>query len=732
MQNNRWNRKLDWIKSGSTSPFIYYQQNRTEIYNENRFISVGDIYFKLNKYLTGVTFTYIISLVDVYNMNNLLTGDGYSLVNMYNEYDVIDRAMKNIIFVDAAADTNIDTEYQWFEINDAKLKPGHLVLLKNQANQAENDIYYVDEQYFLWNAGYLSTREKSDKFSCSVKLGKNADKQFFLLNNGYDFPIFNEPKNFIEGKSYILKNLIQYNLLNDRTGSTETSKIIFTDYDLARKQISENYERYDEILIDGIPLMSTPSNYATINYHHDSYMIRSGSTTGGTFSGIASEITNIYSGFTSIPMPTGVDFRVGDYIYLNVYSGSTFFSGGTTHLEMWEFIKSIESGLNGTGDTQSYIFLEETIPNYILTDLKNCDYFIENLTVATDWYDAIEKLADYTPYCDFYSLSTFTWNSGGTDFLDIRLSPKESAFNKYFDYDGLVFFVTDSQISGSTQIGDRYSFNTSISYLKYNLYDRLNQINSGFTSGFTFFNEQIISGDTLQSYLYTDNGRIKITTAITGLTDIFKPYTYINIGAVGELTKKTLVYSVTDHEIIIERPVGWTPYPTQVQLPEINFIQNIDGLKNISDILYEVYMNDNYDWYLMKNDNERKYIAKSYADLLTFNSFFRSNVTGILYENDNNEFILKLYDIVTDTNLIQFESIELIYIGADRKSRLPVPLNQYADEIVYLLNFDVLDDGGETNIFCAEIYDAGLNNVLPGINNPPLLYTQVDGGLNSV
>ena len=732
MQNNRWNRKLDWIKSGSTSPFIYYQQNRTEIYNENRFISVGDIYFKLNKYLTGVTFTYIISLVDVYNMNNLLTGDGYSLVNMYNEYDVIDRAMKNIIFVDAAADTNIDTEYQWFEINDAKLKPGHLVLLKNQANQAENDIYYVDEQYFLWNAGYLSTREKSDKFSCSVKLGKNADKQFFLLNNGYDFPIFNEPKNFIEGKSYILKNLIQYNLLNDRTGSTETSKIIFTDYDLARKQISENYERYDEILIDGIPLMSTPSNYATINYHHDSYMIRSGSTTGGTFSGIASEITNIYSGFTSIPMPTGVDFRVGDYIYLNVYSGSTFFSGGTTHLEMWEFIKSIESGLNGTGDTQSYIFLEETIPNYILTDLKNCDYFIENLTVATDWYDAIEKLADYTPYCDFYSLSTFTWNSGGTDFLDIRLSPKESAFNKYFDYDGLVFFVTDSQISGSTQIGDRYSFNTSISYLKYNLYDRLNQINSGFTSGFTFFNEQIISGDTLQSYLYTDNGRIKITTAITGLTDIFKPYTYINIGAVGELTKKTLVYSVTDHEIIIERPVGWTPYPTQVQLPEINFIQNIDGLKNISDILYEVYMNDNYDWYLMKNDNERKYIAKSYADLLTFNSFFRSNVTGILYENDNNEFILKLYDIVTDTNLIQFESIELIYIGADRKSRLPVPLNQYADEIVYLLNIDVLDDGGETNIFCAEIYDAGLNNVLPGINNPPLLYTQVDGGLNSV
>lgn len=28
-----------------------------------------------------------------------MTGDGYFLVNMYNEYDMIDKMMKNIIFV---------------------------------------------------------------------------------------------------------------------------------------------------------------------------------------------------------------------------------------------------------------------------------------------------------------------------------------------------------------------------------------------------------------------------------------------------------------------------------------------------------------------------------------------------------------------------------------------------------------------------------------------------------
>ena len=200
MQKNIWNKKLDWIKSGSTSPFIYYQKNREELYNENKYISVGDIYFKLNKYLTGVTFNYINSLDNIYNMNNLLTGDGHSLVNMYNEYDVIDSVMKNIIFVDVAADSNIDADYQWFNINDVKLKPGHLVLLKNQINQYENDIYYVTNDYFLECANVLSTREKSDKFSCSVKLGKNADKQFFLANSGFEFPITGEPKYFIEGK----------------------------------------------------------------------------------------------------------------------------------------------------------------------------------------------------------------------------------------------------------------------------------------------------------------------------------------------------------------------------------------------------------------------------------------------------------------------------------------------------------------------------------------------------
>ena len=165
MQNNRWNKKLDWVKSGSTSPFIYYQQNRTEIYNENRFISVGDIYFKLNKYLTGVTFTYVTSLNDVYNMNNLLTGDGYSLVNMYNEYNMpnTDGSNGQVMTTNGAGDGI------WDDVNIVQIQ-----------NDVDN-FYIVNEETF----GVLS--------NASLKINGNnwpvnQTDGNFDVNSGITFP----------------------------------------------------------------------------------------------------------------------------------------------------------------------------------------------------------------------------------------------------------------------------------------------------------------------------------------------------------------------------------------------------------------------------------------------------------------------------------------------------------------------------------------------------------------
>lgn len=662
MQKNKWTRKLDWIKNGDT----YIQDNRVEKYDENKVIAVGDIYFRLNKYLTGVTFTYINSLENIYKMD-LLTGDGYSIYNMYNEYDVIDRVMKNFTIVDVASNDNIDIKKQLKYIDGIKLKPNHLVLLKNQISDSENDIYIVNDKNFLENAGFLSSREKAEKFSCSVKMGTNANKQYFLNNNEFEFPINFEPKSFIEGQSYILKNLINYDVYNTSTGNT--SKIIFTDFGLAKNQTQDNVELYYPIDIVSLPVESKPNVFFKINYHHnDPYIIRQ-SDSGFTYSGSTSDIINI-SGNTTIQFNSSFDCEIGDYINLTIYSGTTL----CLYCNVW--VKNIST---------NYIILEEVIPNYILSELKNLTFYVDNLNIATDWYNSIDK-ANLSPYNEFCSFSGYTYPLNGINYLNITIFPLDSIYNKYFDYNGLIINADgNNQSDFTTDILDiNYNqsehFTTDNLYLKYNLYERLNEINSGFTTDFTIFNDYKLSGSTtLIGFKYTDNNRIKIITSLNNVKELFKPFTYVYVSGLNETDEKSLIYAVNDYEIIIEKPKNWTIYPTQAQKPNVLSIQNIDGLKKISDILYEVYQNQDYDWYIPKSDNERKYIYKAYGELLTNQKFFRDNVTGILYENDNNEYILKLYELKNDPNL-HFESIELIFIGSDKKSRIPIPLKKLVDD----------------------------------------------------
>jgi hypothetical protein len=373
---------------------------------------------------------------------------------------------------------------------------------------------------------------------------------------------------------------------------------------------------------------------------------------------------------------------------------------------------------DGTTDS---IYLEDIIPNKIVNSLSGCSFTVKNLNVATDWTDAKDKIKNYTPYIDFYDVS-----SGNTE-NTMLFTTKDYAYDKYFDYCDLIFSFNDES--------DLKYFETKNQYINYTLYDRLNQIDSiVFNSGVSFFNSYILSGF---SYQYTDKNRIKIISSVTGLTDIFKPYTYVY--AFSSPGEKTLVYSVKDHEIIIEKPAKWSNYNV------ITSIQNIDGLKNISDILYEVYLNESYDWYIHKSDNERRYISSAYGEILSSSDIFRNNVTGLLYENNNNEFILKLYKITDENNNfidpnLYYKAIELVFIGSDGKSRLPVPLNSILNsnniqnniisgETIYLYDWNILIDTDDYP--SGEVFDDGLNSVVP-VNTPALLYNVINGGLNSV
>jgi len=715
MQKNRKSRKFDWIKQDDGT---FVQQTRSVKYDEEKFIAVGDIYFRFNKYLTGVTYTYINSLEDIYNKENLLTGDGYSIVNMYNEYDVIDRVLKNIIFVDVAADTHIDISKQWTQINGVNIKPGQLILLKDQksGSESENDIYIVSNKNFLINYNVLNTREKSDKFSCSVKLGNNSDKQFFLLNVGYNFPITGEAKYFIEGKSFILKNLVKYDLERSYSDSSSTSKIFFTDYDIARKQLNTNAEKYIEIEFD-VNSLYLSSEIVRIDYHHDSYIIRSGLTINSEFTGITSQISNnVVKGFTSVPYSQNFDCIIGDYIKLNIYSGYTIDSNSVNVLTLNTFVKDIRYGC---------LILEETIPNRVINDLKNKAFSVENLNIGISWDDALDKLSSNTPYSDYYDIKIGSYD---INYLNVVFTAKMCDYDRYFDYDGLTISLNDNE----NWIG--YTFNTHNQYIGYKLFDNLNRLEpSGFTYDYSLYNQFLLTGFTCQ---YTDNDRIRIIYTQGGLLNNFKEYTYVNVSG-NTITGKSLIYSVYDTEMIIEKPSSFPFFPAT----DIIYIQNIDGLLNISDILYQVYINESYDWYIQKNDNVRKYICRSYAEILVLDDFFRNYATGILYENENNEFILKLFNLGTNIDknsdpLLYFSTIELVYIGADRKSRLPVPLTilsgNTTENFWNLLNGGVDDSlNGLNGSYLGDVNDSGVDVILPGPNNPPLLYTLIDGGKDS-
>lgn len=706
MQKNKWSIKFDWVKSVTSSGITYTQQDRLEKYNKDRFIAVDSIYFKFNKYLDGVCFSYINNLKDIYK-RDLLTGDGYSIYCMYNEYDVVDRVFKNMILVDVASNYNIDLNQQYVQIDGVTLLPGHLVLLYNQTSEFENDVYLVNDLNFLENAEFLSSREKSDKFSCSVKLGTNADKHIYLLNNGFEFPTIYEPKRWIEGKPLILKNKIKYNLFNLETNSASTSKMIFTDYEFARKQFQDTYTLFESFIVS-----STPSTSFTLKYHHDEYSIRiNGSSIYQETGLLVSDISGTTNG-TIIPFST-FNSEDGDQILLKIYSGSTLSMSMTTFI---------------TGKTSSYFILEEIIPNYILRDLKNCTYDLLNLNLVSDWTNLINLgYLEYTPYSPFFDYYADTGSTG------ISIYPKQFKYDKYFDYSDLVFSLD----------GSDYNFSVTSQYLNYTLYDRLNEINpSIFISTFTGITNNYTLTD-ITGCVYTDHHRIRITSNTSGLTDIFTEYTYVDVST-GSVTGRTLIYEVNDYDLIIEKPSSFSYYST----PTIISISNIDGLENISNILYEVYMNENYDWYIEKSSNERKYICKAYAELLTHIEAFRINVTGILYENDNNEFILKLYDIEND-NSLTFQTVELMFLGADKETRIPIPYKKETDkdsslgltdnlptEYLETWDWNVLDGGwylsGTTSPYTYEVFDFGFNSVLGGPNNPPFTFTIVDGGINFV
>jgi hypothetical protein len=672
-------------------------------YNMNNLVKTDDIYFKNEKCLDGICYSYITSINDIYK-KSYLTGDNLVINNMYTEYNIIDKYVKNLYQVDIAIDTNIDTGLTYFELDNIRIKPNNLILLMNQDNKKENDIYSITNNYSLQNHELFSNISKSDKAKVYVKSGTYTEKQYFLLNksNGL-FPIINEEKEFVEAHSYLLKHKINYNINNTNTATTydysgntisNPCKILFTNYNLARTLNNLNSSLYNNI---NLTLnYSTLFNKINLKYLNTDYIVTdlygsvSSTTTGNTnfidyiFNESGNTIFHINSNFYNIS-------NVNDYINIKIYSDINI-NDNNILLNVYTTIKNKY--------LSNYIIINTVIPEYILNVIysgSTMAYSINNLQYCARNIKDLSDTLNKSPY----NLVIDTEYS--SNILNIHLN-ENLEYYKYFDFS---LFNIDYFITGSTTGLTSYTFTTNNQYINYNLKDFINrvvEINDIYNYNYLLQDEYSKHGKFYEIYGWVKDGNINEyqdpyliiipNTENKYKLSFFKKYTYVNIGELQKQivlvdekpiekivfppvfttcqTGRTMIYDITDDYMIIEKPANFTM---------TNFdIVNAYTLQDISNILYDVYTNYEHDYYLKKADNIKNNICNSYAAILKDNLFVRNNFTGIIYGNDNDKYNLDIFNMNVDKNYnnvdknLTYQPVELIDIGIDKISKLPYPI----------------------------------------------------------
>jgi len=629
--------------------------------------NINDTYFKYQKCLSGITYQFVNQLDNIYD-KNLMVGTNYCIYCMYNEFDIINNFMINLYQVDVCSTINLDLTKRYYDIDGAYLRTGHRVLLVNQTDPVDNDIYVVDSRGFLNLSDELATTGKTWRYKAYVKLGGNKGKQFHLKNSGNRFPLKGERKYFLDGHGYIVKSLFNYDLFD--TGPI-LPKIIFTDYELARISVNKNYELYEGFLFE-------TGTTVDIQYHGGSYLIN---------------IDNVESNYTSTGIVSGTtiynynNFPLDGFGYeTHVEAGATFCSNAS----VYDYVKleisgdtslSLKTFIKETGTT--FIVISDYIPDNILNDYytgNTSTYTLTNLMFATTGNTKEVTLESF--YAKYFDIDS-------SDFL----YPIPNPNNMYFDYDGLKFVINSTQ----------RIFNTNNHYIKYQLYEHLNEINSYlFNSGYSFlinypmnaveFSTEYYDGRNLTSWnpiVYPDTygdtkgTLIKIKPYTPSTVNYFKNHTYVNITNSTGKYKTLIVDLLPDDYFVIET------YKSNSGLT-ISGIETIYTLKDISDILYDVYINDetpsNTDYFRVRDEDMKRNICNGYADFISQDIGIISNVTAFLMQDEQHKFILKLYDPENYSNG-----------GVPRKPVVVTKLNETHTSTSAILPGEITSDGG-TNI----------------------------------
>lgn len=644
--DNIFNVGNNWYLSGISSTWTGKTWLTDSLEEFNKVINIRDNYFNYQKCISGVTYTYTNSLYNIYNKDINTSELNLYKQNLYNEFDIIDTYMQNFKCVDICTLEQIDFNKIYTKLDNTLLKTNMRLLIINQSDKTKNGIYKINNNGNIIVDDDLTTIDKSFRYSTYVKNGiVNKDKQFFLVNSGLTFPTTYEEKTFVQKESYIIKNSFVYNIFQTGITSDIVPRLIFTDYEIARKSLGVNSELYNTI---------TESFVTEIKYDMGLYDSITIDTT------INDEITNdltdlkFDSGYTVIDNSSLYTY-VGEYVLFSITSPSL--PSDTYLLRCFTYLYQLKD-IGGNDYTQGVGINQ--IPTYILSDIiskyDDCVYTI-NIGSSDNKYN-VENMNPF---------SRFMYYSGDTD----DIVPKNDSSFYYIDF-------CDLSINGTY-------FTTDNIYIKYKLYDHLNTIdNVKYTAA---YNIKTPPSSIVPSSTGLTSGSTYIQINTTD-TDYFVKNTFVYVNEVTD--NVTLVKDIVDGQyIIIESGTTWS-------FSNITHI-NVDyNLKNVSDMLYYLYKNKTVDSFFRKvSDNEKREICGAYGDILSSNSDINISMTGIiLYINNRME--LRLFNtesyynngkdetsITMDINMI-YKPIDVLKVGYDKKTMLPIPV---FDENIESLKF---------------------------------------------
>jgi hypothetical protein len=144
-------------------------------------IDIDSIYYKYHKCISGVCYTYVRDIEDIYEGFPLVSDNwGNNSYNLYNEFDIIDEFFSNTSDVEVAYNQNLDLNNRYNDLDGAILREGTRVLLMAQDDVVELGVYTVQYDNKLVKTDEMDTYDKVFRYKAHVGAGNYIDEEIHI------------------------------------------------------------------------------------------------------------------------------------------------------------------------------------------------------------------------------------------------------------------------------------------------------------------------------------------------------------------------------------------------------------------------------------------------------------------------------------------------------------------------------------------------------------------------